>query len=424
MPRHRAFLFALLLVWGADARGQVVTLDATILDAEHGRPLPGATAQIEGTARGAAAGPDGRLRLRLDRLPATVVVRFIGYVAERIEIDRSEAVEGVVRREIRLRPDRLPLGELEVTGENAAVGIMRRVLARKAALSRTLGAYGAEGYTRFTLERQGDWEAVPAPVLLTEALSNVYWRSSADGREEVIARRRLPEGKPFAWAAPAAVPDFFFADEVELDGQRFPTPTHPDALTRYDFKIGAVTEEDGRRLIDIAVTPTEARGLIGRVRVVDSLFVLAAAEFRLTDPPRGGLVLDFDARYRVVFEPLTDSLWLPARFEREGHVEVGAKGSRLPRVDFRQTTWLARFAPGRPGPAGLWQHPDRYYAPAGVYVGEEVYREARERWPFDERERQAASELEGRTLKGMFYRQGLLARYITLPIEGSDDPSR
>jgi hypothetical protein len=422
---HRfAALLLVLLVGTADAEAQAVTLEATILDAGSEQPLPGATMQIEGTARGAAAGPDGQLRLRIDRLPATVVVRFFGYVSESIEIARGAGVGGVVRRTVRLRPDRLQLGELEVTDENAAVGIMRRVLARKAALSRELSAYAAEAYTRFTLERQGDWEAEPMLIRFTEALSNVYWRSSAGSREEVIARRRLPEGKPFVWAAPEAVPDLFFADEVELDGQRFPTPTHPDALTLYDFKIGAATEEDGRRLIDIAVTPTYARGVIGRIRVVDSLFVLADAELRLTDPPRGGLVLDYDAKYRMTFAPVTDSLWLPARFEREGRVEVGAKGSRLPRVDFLQTTWVSRFAPGRPGPAGLWQHPDRYYAPAGVYTGDEVFRAPRERWPLSEREREDADWLEGRTLKGMFYRQGILARYVTLPIEGSDDEPR
>lgn len=424
MLRRLPLLLVLIVVTGAAARAQAITLEATVLDAESGRPLPGATAQVEGTARGAATDAEGRLRLRLDRLPATVVVRFVGYVSERVEVERGAVVEGIVRREIGLRPDRLQLGELEITDENAAVGIMRRVLARKAALSRTLGAYTAEAYTRFTLERQGDWEAEPYLVRLTEALSNVYWRASAGGREEVVARRRVPEGKPFAWAAPDAVPDFFLADEVELDGQRLPTPTHPQALARYAFKIGAVTEEDGRRLIDIAVTPTGAGGLIGRLRVVDSLFVLAEVELRLADPPRGGLVQYFDARYRVTFAPVTDSTWLPQRFEREGSVEVGTRGSRLPRVRFRQTTWLARFAPGRPGPPSLWQRRDPYFSPAGVYAGAEVYRDAHARWPLSDRERGAATELEGRSLGDMLYRQGFLARYITLPVEGSDDPSR
>jgi hypothetical protein len=379
MPRRFAFLLAAVVLATAGASAQPVTLDAVIVEAEAGRPLPGATVQIEGTARGAAADRDGRLRLTLDRLPATVVVRFVGYVTERVEIARSEAEGGVVRRTFRLRPDRVQLGELEVTDENAAVGIMRRVLRRKAELSRKLGAYAAEAYTWFTLHRQGDREAEPALVRLTESLSNVYWRSSAGGREEVVARRRVPEGKPFAYAAPDAVPDFYFADAVELDGQRLPTPTHPDALARYDFKIGAVTEEDGRRLIDIAVTPTQRSGLIGRVRVVDSLFVLAEADLRLADPPRRDFVTASDARYRVTFAPVTDSLWLPATFERSGYVEVGTRGSRLPRVDFRQATWLGRFAPGRPGPASLWQHADRYYAPAGLYAGDEVYRSARAR---------------------------------------------
>lgn len=407
-------------MWGAVTQAQPTRLDLLVVDAETEAPLPGATAQIVGTSRGAVADAEGRLHLTLDRLPARVEIRFVGYVPEQFEV----GTEDEARRTVALMPDRVLLDGLEVTGENAAVGIMRRVLIGKARLRRSLRAYAAEAYTRFTVERQGRWEVEPLLVRLTEALSNVYWRAAAGGREEVVARRRRPEGKPFAYAGPEAVPDFFFADEVQLDGQTLPTPTHPDALDLYDFKIGGVTEEAGRRLIDIAVLPTRRELLVGRVRVVDSLFVLADADLRLADPSRGGVITDYEATYRVTFTPLTDSLWLPERFERAGYVEVGATGTRLPRLRFHQTTWLYRFAPGRPGPASLWQSPDRYYAPAALYAGDEVYREPRERWPLADDERAALPRLENYAFRDLVYRQGFLARYIPIPLEGTDDPTR
>src|SRR5690606_15409406 len=130
-------------------------------------------------------------------------------------------------------------------------------------------------------------------------------------------------------------------------------------------------------------------GLRGRIRVVDSLWVLAEAEVRAVGRPRGALVLDFDAAYRVVFAPVTDAVWLPVRFEREGGVSVGSAGVRLPAARFYQVTHVTAHRPGGTGPPGLWASEDRFYSPAGVYTGEDAYVRERVLWPPSEAEREA-----------------------------------
>ena len=425
MPRR--FATALLLLAASAASAQPAVLEGRVLDAETAAPLPGATAQAVG-GRGAVADAEGFFRLALAGLPATVVVRFVGYRPDTLRIGRADAgADGRVRRTVRLAPAATPLDEVTVTTENPAVGVLRRVLARKAELRRRFPAYAAEGYARLTLSRLPYGVSEGQVVRIEEALTNVFWRADGGGREEVVARRRVPEGGPFRYVGLDAVPDLFFDDAVVLDGVRFPTPTHPDALALYDVRLGAITESDGRRYLDIAVTPRGRVGLQGRIRVVDSLFVLAEAELRPGAPSHGGLVQAFEATYRVAFSPAGDpaeGVWLPERFEKEGSVDVGAAGVRLPTVRFRQVTLLDNRLLGASGPAGLWAYDDRLYSPVGAYAGREVHLRHRDRLPLTPEEAEAERRLARFALGDLFFKEGLLRNFVPLPVEGDDDPLR
>jgi hypothetical protein len=414
-------LAALLLGSISVLRAQQVVLEGRVVDAETAAPLPGATALDVGGA-GVVADSSGFFRLPLARLPAVVVVRFLGYRPDTLRIEPAEAgADGRVRRTVRLRPEPAPLDEVTVTGENPAVNILRRVLARKAELRRRYPQYGAEAYSRLTLERWAYGVSEGAVVRIEEALTNVFWRAPGGGREEVVARRRVPEGRPFAHAGLDAVPDLFLDDEVVLDGVRYPTPTHPRALDLYDVRLGEVTVADGRRLFDIALAPRGGRGLQGRIRVVDTLFVLAEAELR---PAAGALVTAFDATYRVRFSPAAEGLWLPESFVKEGTVEVGTAGVRLPTVRFRQVSLLDNRLPGLAGPPALWASTDRLYSPAGAYTGRGVYPRFRDRLPLSPAEAEAERTLGRYALKDLFWREGLLRNYVPIPVEGDDDPTR
>ena len=424
-PMRRLLAFLLCLVGAAAAHGQSGTLEGRIVDAETTLPLSGATAQEVG-GEGMVTDADGRFLLPLRAFPATVIVRFVGYEPDTLRLQRTDAFNGVIRRTIALRPTSTPLDDVTVTDENPAVNILRQVLARKAELKPRVIAYAAEGYGRFVLERWGLGETFGMPIRLTEALSNVYWRWPGGGREEVIARRRIPEGGPFRYAALDAVPDFFFDDTVVLDEVRYLTPTHPDAVALYDVRLGEITEADGLRFIDIALAPRRGgvTGFRGRIRVVDSLFVIAEAELRPDVLPRRSMVTDFEATYRVTFSPVTDGIWLPERFEREGRVQVGTAGVRIPTVHFRQTTLLTNRQLGLSGPSMLWATEDRYYSPVGVYTGREVYLPFRDQWPLEEEVAEVERAFGRYELKDLFWREGILRRYVPIPVEGRDDATR
>ena len=361
-------------------------LDATVRDADTGEPLPGATAQVLGQTGGTSADREGRLSIALPSVPDTVVVRFVGYAGAQVIVGPADLQAGVARRDVRLSPAPYVLGEVTVTGEPPGERLWRRVLARRQRLAAGLGAYAAEGYARFLLVRDGVTDVRPVPILLTEAVSNLSW-ARGGLREEVVARRRWPDGGPFRWAKIGPLTDLYFEDTLLLDGRPYPSPTRADALQNYAFRLGETVEADGRRYLDLAVIPRRAGLLAGRIRVVDSLLVIAEADLRADAGPRGGPVDDFDASYRWTYAPvwtdeaLADSVWLPKRFDREGQLAVNLPGNRVPRVRFRQTTVLDLVVPGVRGEAADLGR--RYLNPRGVYAGHEIFRTGRNLLPLD-----------------------------------------
>ncbi len=363
----------------------VARFEGVVVDAETGQPLPGATAQVQGFEGGTTADVQGRLSLDLPELPATVVVRFLGYAPGLVPLTEADVRGGVVQRTVRLSASPTSLGEVLVTGEPPGEVLWRRLLARRQRLAARLGSYAAEGYARLLLTRDGVTDVQPVAISLTEAVSNLAWERGVGLREEVVARRRLPDGGPFRWAGLGPLPDLYFEDVLLLDGQLVPSPTRYDALEHYAFRLGETVEKDGRRYLDLAIIPRHAGLLSGRIRVVDTLLVIAEAELRANFSP-GGPVDGFDADYRWRYDPVwtnetvADSIWLPRRFDREGRVVVNLPGYRVPAVRFRQTTLLDLVAPGARGDVLTGR---RYRNPRSAYAGIEIFRTGRAALPFD-----------------------------------------
>ena len=420
----------------APLAAQPVRLEAVVVDAESGDALPGATAQVAGTLRGDAADSDGRVELALDGLPAEVVVRFVGYLPSTLLFRPGDAEDGVIRRTVRLTVSPYELGEAVVSAEPPGETIWRRVLARKRQLAGFMGGYSAETYTRLLHLRDGWLDVRPTPIRLTESLSTLAWRPGSGLREEVVARRRRPEGGPFRWADVGPVPDVLFEDWLWLDGRRVMGPAHPDAFSAYSFRMGETLERDGVRLLELAVVPKRAGLLAGRIRVVETLWVVAEADLRAGQGPSGSAIQGFDAehhwRYASIWSGnrFRDSLWLPVEYRREGSVDAGVPGYDVPLVRFRQLSRIGQHRLGaRPSDVSTTR---RFYSPGGVYSGADVYRLARASAPLDSLEALAdSSALLGRVeLKEMLKPQegisislfGIsLSKALGFDVEGSDD---
>lgn len=406
-----------------------------MVDAETGEALVGATAQSRRTPTlGASADAAGRIRLTLPAVPDTLVVRFLGFAPAQIVVTGPE--RGGIQQRVRLDRDVRVIGEVVVSAEPLGERIWRRVLARRQELARRLGRYSAEAYSRLLLLRAGPLDAAPEPVSLAETVSNVRWTLRDGAREEVVARRRVPE-RPFRYAPLRPVPDLYFEDALWLDGPTpIPSPTAPDALAHYAFRLGETVEADGRRYLDLAVVPRRGGLLAGRIRVVDSLFVIAEADLRLDRVATPAPVRDVEAGYRWTFAPvhtdtaLADSVWLPQAFTREGSVTAGVPGATVPTVRFRQQSRLTLVVPRGDLPAETFGR--RYRNPRGVYAGASPMRPGRRALPLDRHEtvadttrrlRSAAWRDLLRPQTGIQFSIGVpgFGRGLGLDLDGDDD---
>ena len=78
MKRLWPIFFAMTVLIVPEVAAQKLIRGQT-LDAATGEALPAANVQVEGTYRGTISNADGVYEIQLDQLPATLIVRFIGY---------------------------------------------------------------------------------------------------------------------------------------------------------------------------------------------------------------------------------------------------------------------------------------------------------------------------------------------------------
>ncbi|MCG8608851.1 SusC/RagA family TonB-linked outer membrane protein [bacterium] len=114
-------VLSVLLVSGAFA--QTLEISGVVTEATSGDPLPGANISIKGTNLGAATDRDGKFSIRLPNFSeATLVISFIGFVTEELDVTSSTSNLSVA-----LNEDVLKVSEIVITG--LATSVKKRNLA-------------------------------------------------------------------------------------------------------------------------------------------------------------------------------------------------------------------------------------------------------------------------------------------------------
>ncbi len=211
---HYYYSFFLLLFFSLRFYGQNYTITGKVFDSESKEPLPFVPVLIKGTSVGATTDFDGNYIITTDKLGDSIIASYVSYKKV------SRAIKRGVNQSVNLPMVLEGVNLLEVVvkaGENPAHRIIRNVIANKEFNNkRRLDAYQYETYNKveFDLNRipkemrerkifkpiqfvfdnvdsLNSGEKPSLPIFITEAISDMYYRSNPSLKKEVIKASKV-----------------------------------------------------------------------------------------------------------------------------------------------------------------------------------------------------------------------------------------
>jgi len=126
-------LLSLLIIFEASALAQT-DVKGTIKDAK-GEPLVGATIVVKGTTSGTVSGLNGTFTLKVDNPDTTLVISFIGYLAEEVKLNGNNEIAVTLMEDVTKLDEVVVVGygtqkKVNLTGSVAAVKVDEKLASR------------------------------------------------------------------------------------------------------------------------------------------------------------------------------------------------------------------------------------------------------------------------------------------------------
>ncbi len=128
LHKLKTLLLAMALIFSATlvANAQNRTVTGTVLDETFGEPVPGATVLIKGTTRGVPTDLDGQFSIEVRPGDEILVISFVGYLAQEVEIGNQSNFEITLEEDIQSLEEAVVIGygsqdKKEIT--SAVVGV-------------------------------------------------------------------------------------------------------------------------------------------------------------------------------------------------------------------------------------------------------------------------------------------------------------
>ena len=401
----------LAALWTAPAvHAQPWLVRGTITDAATGQPLPAATVQLADTYRGTIANDEGEYSLKVQQLPATLKVSYIGYVSqERVLTAPAEQVDFV------LTPVPFLLDPIVVTAETSAEGIMRQVIRRKQEWRPSLASYQAQAYARRVLENE---EGI---VVIGELASELYWERER-GLREVVKSRRLTQNLDSHEAYTSALEGFtnFYDDDIPFIGHTLIGPTHPDALKHYRFHLTGQRYLDDKVVFDISVEPKNKlqAAFVGRIAVLDEDFALLEVELAPSRATTSSavplpLIEHMDFAYQQQFRGFAGGVWLPVDYRASMAVKISTVGLHFPAIKYNVVTRLSDYQVNVDMPDTLYASEQVLRVDSLAVAQDSSFARLADKVPLSAREQAAYATIDSTVkLEQAFKPTGFLARLL------------
>ncbi len=331
MFAQKVLFFSFFILLTQNIFAQSIEIKGIVIDATTKEPLPAANIAIEGTYTGTISNNEGQFSLQTKKLPITLLFRYIGYETNSVHI-KTKPGEPL---EVQLKPIVYEMENIQVTGEDPAVYIMKQVIEKKKKWRSQLFTFEAEAYTRQVLSND------TGIVSINESISKTFWHYKNGFREVIQAKRQTNNLKAAENFAGASYVPNFYDDDITISGFIIMGVTHTDAIDTYAFKLEKYRKLDDKVVFDISVRPKNklATTFKGMISVLDEDYAilevdLVPNESIMFPPP----VKEFNLAYKQQFNNFGGDFWFPVDVRINGSIVIGMMGINIPKIIFNQVS--------------------------------------------------------------------------------------
>jgi hypothetical protein len=395
------------------------TIRGTVVDVQTQETLPAANILIKDTYQGTITNSTGNFSLTIpdSLLPATLLIRYIGYETQNLTIDRNSSA----KHNISLKPSVTEMQEIIVTDEDPGMRIMREVIKRKQQWRKQLETYSAEAYTRQTLSND------TAIVSITESVSEVFWDKQRGHREVQKSKRQTANIEAASNFAGVSYLPNFYDDNIEIAEFNMVGITHPDALDYYDFKLADQTSLDNKTVYEIEVTPDRKLQplFVGTAYVLADEYALIEVKLTPNDvvtfPPP---IKSFNTDYEQQFNNFGQDFWLPVDVRIGGDIKIKMVGLDFPMIKFKQLSRITNYEVNTSLPDTLYEKEGPFSVDSTTVQSDSLIAQQINTVPLSSEEELAYSTLDSTaTLEKAFKPSGFLSNILEDEEDGNKSNS-
>jgi len=287
---------------------QQYTISGSAGDYSSGKKLGYANIRVAGTTNGTAANINGKYELKLSGGNYTLIASFIGYYSDTLVIDVNKNIYDV---NFHLQQTEITLPEIVVLpGENPALEIIRKAIARKNEMNSKLLSYEFEAYTKGILRTEdeiyargnsiniGSGSDDSTDLKITGILENRskgYYKKPGNFKEVILARKQSANfPSAINTLTSGRIIQNFYENDVQFFGDELTGPIADDALNFYNFYLDKITAINNSKVFKIDLYPKEEQdpGFIGSIYITDSTYNLIKVDLQVNDAANTGGILD------------------------------------------------------------------------------------------------------------------------------------
>lgn len=313
---------------------QQYAVKGMVYDRESGARLSFANIRVGESTMGTATNIQGEYELKMQSGTYMLIASYIGYNSDTIAVKLNQNIEPI---NFYLTKTRIDLPEVVVKpGENPALEIIRKAIAKKNERNDKLNQYEFEAYTKGIIRTTKDISAGRSSFSLgiggsdttelkitgiLENHSKGYFSKPNQYKEIILARKQSVNFPPtLNTLTGGRLIQNFYSDDINFFGRDLPGPLTNNALNYYYFYIEKTLAINNKVVYQIFMSPDNSAdpGFEGNVFITDSTFDLIKVDLQLNRAANTGGIFEtinifqqFDA-YDNIFMPVDYRLFVTA----------------------------------------------------------------------------------------------------------------